>query len=95
MAKSGMIIKLSQNMKPYIARVHRHGAIQMAFADQIGHPVGACVKGAVRRGMSQAAIREAVKECGQSKEGVKLNVEAYRNLRRAGGRPGRGGFLAG
>ncbi len=36
-------LKLSKNMKPYISTVSTNGPIQVAFGEQIGKPVGACV----------------------------------------------------
>lgn len=66
-------IKLSPNLRPYVGRVVRGGWVQRAFKAQIGTPVGACVKGAVRKGMKQSDIRKAVKDCAPAKGAIKLN----------------------
>ena len=66
-------IKLSVNMKPFVSRVVTGGLVQKAFAAQIGEPVGACVKGSVKKGMSGGAIKKAVRECAKSKKGSTLN----------------------
>ena len=65
-------IKLSVNLKPFVSRVVRNGRIQKAFAAKIGHPVGACVAGGVRSGMSGAAIHDVVRQCAKSARGTKL-----------------------
>ena len=67
------VIKLSANMTPFVSRVSRNGKVQKAFAEQIGRPVGACVRGAVHQGMSVTAIRKAVKDCAKSKLGTSLS----------------------
>jgi len=69
---SGRIIKLSENMRPFVARAVRSGKVQVAFAKQIGIPVGACVASGVKKGMSRKAIRDVVAKCGKAKRGVKL-----------------------
>jgi hypothetical protein len=66
-------IKLSVNMKPFVSRVVTDGKVQKAFAKQIGEPVGACVRGAVHKGMSGASIHKAVKDCAKGKKGTKLS----------------------
>ena len=65
MAKSGFRIKLSSNMKPYVGRVVRGGAIQMAFKEHIGSKVGQCVKTALggKKGLSSGQVHDAVREC--------------------------------
>jgi hypothetical protein len=72
MAKTGRIIKLSKNMRPFVSRVVRDGKVQKAFAAQIGIPVGACVAGAVHKNMSGAEIHAAVKKCAPAKGSIKL-----------------------
>lgn len=67
-------IKLSKNMKPYVGRVVRAGRVQKAFAKQIGEPVGACVAGRVRSGMSGAEIHKVAADCAKSKKGTKLSL---------------------
>lgn len=74
MAGPARKIKLSKNMKPYIGRVVRNGRVQKAFAKQIGEPVGACVAGRVRAGMSGAAIHAVAADCAKSKKGIKLSL---------------------
>ena len=74
MAKTGRIIKLSKNMRPFVSRVVRDGRVQKAFAAQIGQPVGACVRGNVHSGMSGAAIHDAVKQCAKGKKGTRLSL---------------------
>ncbi len=73
MAKASYKIKLSSALRPYVGRVVRDGRIQRAFAEQIGRPVGACVKSRVSTGMTGAAIRKAVSDCAKDHgRGVKL-----------------------
>lgn len=71
---SSFKIKLSSAMRPYVGRVVRNGRVQKAFAAQIGNPVGACVKGAVRTGMGAGAIKQAVRDCARSAKGTKLSL---------------------
>ena len=71
---SSFKIKLSSAMRPYVGRVVRNGRGQKAFAAQIGNPVGACVKGAVRAGMGSGAIKQAVRDCARSAKGTKLSL---------------------
>lgn len=68
------VIKLSKNLKPFVSRVVRDGAVQKAFGEQIGKPVGACVKGKVKEGMSGAAIHKIVKDCAKPYKGKKLRL---------------------
>jgi hypothetical protein len=70
------VIKLSVNLKPFVSRVSRNGRVQQAFAAQIGHPVGQCVRGAVHAGMSGAAIHKAVKDCAKGTAGTRLSLAA-------------------
>lgn len=65
-------IKLSKNLKPFVSRVVTDGKIQKAFAEKIGTPVGSCVAGKVRKGMSGAEIHKIVKECAKQYKGTKL-----------------------
>ena len=69
MAKSSFRIKLSANMKPYVGRVVRGGAVQKAFAEGIGKSVGACVSGALKgkRGISSGEVHDAVRNCAWTK----------------------------
>lgn len=71
--KSGRIIKLSKNMKPFVSRVVRDGKIQKAFGAQIGTPVGACVAGKVHAGMSGAEIHDIASGCAKGYKGKKLS----------------------
>ena len=72
MAKTGRIIKLSKNMKPFVSRVVRDGKVQKAFAEKIGKPVGSCVSGKVSKGMSGAEIHKIAKDCAAPYKGTKL-----------------------
>ena len=67
-------IKLSVNMKPFVSRVVRDGKVQRAFAEQIGNPVGAFVRGAVHKGMGGGEIKKAVRNCAKGKKGTKLSL---------------------
>ena len=67
-------IKLSVNLRPFVSRVVRNGRVQIAFREQIGKPVGACVAGKVRRGMSGAEIHRAVYDCSRQAVGKKLSL---------------------
>lgn len=73
MSKAGHIIKLSSNLRPFISRVVRHGRVQLAFAEQIGRPVGACVRQGVHPGMSGGAIKEVVRQCAKPYKKVVLH----------------------
>lgn len=73
---SARVIKLSINMRPFVSRVSRNGRVQQAFKEQIGKPVGACVRGAVHTGMSGAAIHKAVRDCAKPTAGTRLNLPA-------------------
>ena len=75
--KGGYKIKLSSALRPYVGRVVRDGRIQRAFAEQIGRPVGNCVKISVSRGMSAANIRKAVSQCAKDHGRVSLGVRGY------------------
>lgn len=66
-------IKLSVNLRPFVSRVVTSGRVQKAFAEQIGHPVGACVKDNVHAGMNIGDIRKAVANCAKGKAGTKLS----------------------
>jgi hypothetical protein len=61
-------------LTPYVAKVTTNGRVQKAFAEQIGRPVGACVRGAVHAGMNQSDIRKAVADCAKGKAGTKLSM---------------------
>ena len=69
MAKSSFRIKLSANMRPYVGRVVRGGAVQKAFAAGIGKPVGECVSGRLKgkRGLSSGEVHDAVRACAPAK----------------------------
>ncbi len=67
-------IKLSSALRPFVGRVSRNGAVQKAFAEQIGRPVGACVASGVHQGMTGGAIREVVRQCSKSAKGKKLSI---------------------
>lgn len=50
-------------LTPYVAKVTTNGKQQKAFAQTWGARVGGCVKANVHKGMTQSAIRQAVKDC--------------------------------
>lgn len=79
-------IKLSKNLKPFVSRVNRSGAVQIAFAEQIGRPVGGCVAGKVRAGMSGAEIHDVARGCAKSARGTVLDVGGARSRLRGGRR---------
>lgn len=83
MAKSSRRLKVSKNYKVFVSRVVRDGPVQRAFADQIGRPVGACVAGKVRSGMSGAEIHEIASDCAKGTKGKKLSIGVARRGRRA------------
>ena len=92
MVKPSRRIKLSKNMRPFVSRVVRNGAVQIAFAEQIGRPVGGCVASRVRPGMSGAHIHNIARECAKQAKGVRLDVAGARErlrMRRAAVRAGR------
>jgi hypothetical protein len=66
------LLASGKSLTPYIARVVTGGRVQKAFAEQIGRPAGACVRGKVHAGMTQTAIRDAVKTCAPPKGTVHL-----------------------
>lgn len=61
-------------IKPFVSQVQTSGRVQRAFAEQIGKPVGACVAGAVSKGMGIGAIKKAVRDCAKGKKGTKLSM---------------------
>lgn len=71
-ASAARRIKLSKNMKPFVSRVVRDGRVQKAFAEKIGRPVGGCVAGKVRRGMSGVEIHKIARECARPTRGIKI-----------------------
>jgi hypothetical protein len=70
------VIKLSINMRPFVSRVSRNGAVQRAFAEQIGRPVGGCVASRVHIGMSGREIHRIAKDCANSVRGKRLSLGA-------------------
>ncbi len=80
------VIKLSSGMKPFVSRVSRHGAVQVAFAEQIGRPVGNCVKSAVHAGMGSGEIKKAVRQCAKQSSGTVLDIAGARARLRGRGR---------
>lgn len=48
----------------FVSRTVRDGAAQRAFTEHIGHAAGACVRGAVHKGMGGGEIKKAVAKCG-------------------------------
>jgi hypothetical protein len=72
--KAGRRIKVSKNMRPFVSRVVRDGAVQKAFANQIGKPVGGCVASNVRAGMSGKVVHGIAKLCSRQAVGTHLNL---------------------
>lgn len=70
------LLSSGKSLTPYISRVVTGGRVQKAFAEQIGRPAGACVRGKVHKGMSQSSIRQAVKDCAPAKGSIKLHLGA-------------------
>ena len=68
------LLSRGKGLTPYIARVVTNGRVQRAFAEQIGKPTGACVRGKVHKGMNQSDIRQAVKDCAPAKGSIKLRL---------------------
>ncbi len=66
MALRVKLLARGKSLKPYIGSVSTNGRVQKAFREQIGKPVGACVRANVQKGMSQAAIRKAVADCAKN-----------------------------
>ena len=66
-SSSARRIKLSVNLKPFVSRVVRDGRSQRQFTERFGHSVGGCVRSSVRKGMSGAAIHEAVRNCAKGR----------------------------
>lgn len=69
------LLARGQSLTPYIARVVTNGRVQKAFREQIGIPVGNCVRGKVHKGMGQGEIHQAVRECAPAKGSVKLTLK--------------------
>lgn len=65
MGKSGRKIKLSKNLKPFVSRVSRGGAVQQAFKAKIGDPVGKCVATSVTFGMTTGQVKAQLKKCSE------------------------------
>jgi len=68
------LLARGKSLTPYVAKVTTNGRVQRAFKEQIGKPVGACVRGAVHAGMNQTAIRKAVADCAKSHAGTRLSM---------------------
>jgi len=75
MPKPSRRIKLSKNLKPFVSRVVRTGAVQKAFTKKIGKSVGACVSKKVTKGMSGAEIHKIAAECAKKYKNTKLFQE--------------------
>lgn len=75
MAKSGGRVKVSSGGRLFFSRVSRNGRVQRAFAEQIGRPVGGCVRSGVQRGMSGGQIHNVVRECAKQAKGTRLNLQ--------------------
>lgn len=57
------LLARGKGLTPYVAKVTTNGAQQKRFREQYGIPVGNCVRSSVHKGMTQKAIRDAVKNC--------------------------------
>lgn len=72
------ILKVRQGangeIKVFVSRVVRNGKVQRAFAEQIGHKTGACVRSGVHAGMSGGEIKDVVRKCGKANQGQKLSL---------------------
>jgi hypothetical protein len=71
------VIKLSKNLRPFVSRVVRNGAVQKAFTKLIGHPTGQCVAGMIpkgSKGYTGAQIHQAAKSCAPPKGTVHLGT---------------------
>jgi len=56
-------------LTPYVAKVSTNGKQQKWFKEHYGIPVGNCVKSNVHKGMTQTAIRQAVRDCAHGRGG--------------------------
>ena len=65
-----------RHLTAYVSSVQTDGAVQRAFAAQIGRPVGQCVASRVRAGMPAGAIKQVVRDCARQARGTKLNLAA-------------------
>ncbi len=75
MGTGGLILKVrkgSKGLTVFVSRAVRAGKVQKAFTEQIGHPVGGCVRGAVHAGMSGGEIHDAVRKCAAQARGKKI-----------------------
>lgn len=76
MAKTGRIIKLSKNLRPFVSRAVRDGRAQRDFAFSIGEPVGKCVKAGVKKGMTGVEVHKVVSDCAKAYKGKKIKGTA-------------------
>lgn len=74
MALKVKLLARGKSLTPYVARVVTGGRVQKAFAEKIGIPTGACVRGKVHKGMSQADIRQVVRDCAPAKGSIRLGI---------------------
>lgn len=63
MALSIKLLKKGKSLTPYVSYSHVNGQSQRRFTEQFGKRAGACVKANVHKGMSQGAIKDAVRNC--------------------------------
>lgn len=63
------ILARGKALTPYIAKVTTNGRQQKIFKERYGIPVGNCVKANVHKGMTQTAIRQAVRDCARGRGG--------------------------
>lgn len=63
------LLARGKSLTPYVSSVQTNGKRQKDFAERYGKPIGACVKGAVHKGMAQKEIRNAVRDCAKGRGG--------------------------
>jgi len=86
MSKAGRVIYVTSGLRVKVRRVQRAGASQLAFTDNIGHPVGNCVKGQVHEGMGIGEIHDAVRGCAAQVSGKTYSTSGYTAKKRMRGR---------
>ena len=74
MALKVKLLSRGKSVKPYVSSVQTSGKVQKAFKEQIGDPVGACVKSGVHEKMKQSEIRDVVRNCARGTKGTKLRI---------------------
>lgn len=81
MAKPSRMIKLSVNMRPFVSRVSRNGAVQRAFREQIGNVVGGCVRARTAgKVLTAGEVKDAVRDCAKQAKGTHLNIGGRQSI---------------